>query len=139
MTEQEPPRLYGPMVVCRRFAETFRFYRDLLGLPATGGDGAPPWAEFAHGECHLVLLDRGFWEAAQGRPDAGAASPSSGPVVFSIQVADVDATHVRLQAAEVPVLQAPADRPMMGVRNAVVVDPEGTVVEINQKLTKPAR
>jgi predicted enzyme related to lactoylglutathione lyase len=138
MTSDAPSRLYGPMVICRHFPETFRFYRDLLGLVATGGDGSPPWAEFEDEGSHLVLLDQGFWEKAQASAEPPKEAHGPGPVVLAIQVSSVDHAYERVRAAGGAVVNAPTDRPRMGVRAAIVRDPEGTSVEVTQKLTPPA-
>ncbi|MCI4325763.1 MAG: VOC family protein [Thermoplasmata archaeon] len=129
-------RFYGPMIVCDDFAGTFRFYRETLGLE-TGVDGSPPWAEFQSEGVRLVLLDRGFWETVHG-PGAGPG-PGRGPVAFAVQVSDVDTMYERLRGVGTPFETPPTDRPMMGVRSAMLRDPEGTLVELTTQLRTPPK
>jgi len=124
------------MVVCRNFVSTFKFYKDSLGLKATGGDGTPPWAEFQSDGVQLVLLEESFWGTVHGPKAPPHGSPRGGTIVLAIQVPDVDATYRKLTKSGTAFDTVPTDRPMMGVRNAMLRDPDGNFIEITTKLTK---
>jgi predicted enzyme related to lactoylglutathione lyase len=127
---------YGPMVVCADFRASFQFYHETLGL-ATETDGSPPWAEFQSNGVRLVLLDRGFYSKVHGATAPPLDVGSGGTVVFAIQVPEIDATYQQMLKAGARFFTEPTDRPMMGVRNAMVRDPDGNVVELTTQLRKP--
>ncbi|MCI4322466.1 MAG: VOC family protein [Thermoplasmata archaeon] len=129
--------LYGPLVVCADFAASFGFYHDTIGL-ATETDGSPPWAEFQSSGVRLVLLEKGFYAKVHGADAPPLDVGPGGTVVFAIQVPDVDAAYRRISDAGRKFFSPPTDRPMMGVRNAILRDPDGNVVEISTKLKGPA-
>jgi predicted enzyme related to lactoylglutathione lyase len=128
------PTFFGPMLVVRDFENALKFYRDLIGLP---GDGKSPYAEFAGTGSKLVLLDYAFWKSV-----GGGGIPTSGTwkregVVLAIQVEDVDSEYRRLRATGVAISSPPTDRPMMGLRNLQVFDPDGNLVELTAPIRKP--
>jgi predicted enzyme related to lactoylglutathione lyase len=128
---------YGPMVVCADFTASFRFYRETLGL-ATETEGSPPWAEFQSHGVRRVLLEKGFYATVRGANAPPRDAGPGGSVVFAVQVPDVDATYQRITRAGGTFLSAPTDGPKMGVRNAILRDPEGNVREITTPLRRPA-
>jgi predicted enzyme related to lactoylglutathione lyase len=125
-----PGVFYGPMLVCGDFRRTFEFYHRTLGLE-TEVDGSPPWAEFQSKSVRLVLLVHG----ATAPPRANA---TGGAAVLAVQMEDVDSVHARLVKAGVSFESPPTDRPMMGLRSALLRDPEGNLVEITTQLRKAA-
>jgi len=131
----EGPRFFGPMLIARDFDATFRFYREVVRL---AGDGASPYAEFGiEGSSKLVVLDGRFWTSVGGRqPDTRGPTARDG-VVLAIRVLDVDAEHDRLVREGVPVASPPVDRPQMGLRNLLLLDPDGNVVEFYSDLPPP--
>jgi lactoylglutathione lyase len=132
MTERAPT-FFGPMLIVRDFLASVTFYRDVLRLE---GDGKSPYAEFASGSCKLVLLDHAFWTTVGGH---GAPSPATGKregVVLAIKVDDIDRVFGELRAKGIPVDSSPVDRPMMGLRNCQLYDPDGNLVELYSDLKK---
>ncbi|MEV6769055.1 VOC family protein [Nocardia sp. NPDC051030] len=119
------------------FAASYRFYRDVLGLPlkqeAPGDvpeaeDG--PYACFAIGGSDLALFTRAYMDAAVGaehRPRDGVDG-----VVVVLRVADVDAAARTLEERGVPLTAAPVDQQAWGMRVAHLRAPEGTLIEICQ-------
>ena len=90
-----------------------RFYRDLLGLAICREFGPPddPGLVFFPGQELLEVSGH-------------AAGPPGRSVLIWIQVRDVHAGHVRLAAAGVPVVRAPAAEPW-GLTEMRIEDPNG--------------
>jgi predicted enzyme related to lactoylglutathione lyase len=80
------------------FEQTFRFYREVVGLPTTyPADAAGPYAEFElGGDKYLGLFDRGLMLDAVGRSPSSERSQDD-HTVLCISVDDVDAEARRLQ------------------------------------------
>src|SRR5574340_1506186 len=116
---------FGPMLVVRDFEVSLRFYRDIIGLQ---GDGENPYAEFATGSSKLVLLDHSFWKTVGGLGGPTPRAWKREGLVLAIQVADADAEFQRIKSQGVAVASPPSDRPMMGLRNFQIYDPDGNLV-----------
>jgi lactoylglutathione lyase len=128
-----PPSFFGPMLIVRDFTASYRFYRELLELP---GGGQSPYAEFAGPIGKLVLLDQAFWGAMGGPVATGSAATPRPGVVLAVQVDRVEVVYERLTAMGVTVVSPPTDRPQMGLRNFLLYDPDGNLVEITSPLTR---
>jgi predicted enzyme related to lactoylglutathione lyase len=122
------------------FERTFRFYREVVGLPTTyPPDASGPYAEFELGsDKYLGLFDRAMMlEAVGGSPDS-KRSPDD-HALLCISVEDVDGEARRLQDLGVELAAPPADHEPWGMRTAYVRDPEGNLVELYGPLgTAPA-
>jgi predicted enzyme related to lactoylglutathione lyase len=127
------PKFFGPMLIVREFDSSLKFYRDVIGLE---GDGESPYAEFVSNSCKLVLLDHGFWKTVGGLAGPTPRAWKREGVVLAIQVEDADAEYRRIKAKGVAIASPPADRPMMGLRNFQVYDPDGNIVEVTSPLAK---
>ncbi len=112
------------------FVETFRFYREVVGLPTKyPPDATGPYAEFElGGDKYLGLFDRALMLQAIGRP-AEFERTSDDHSLLCISVADVDDEAQRLQALGVELKAPPADHEPWGMRTVYVRDPEGNLVE----------
>jgi predicted enzyme related to lactoylglutathione lyase len=112
------------------FEQTFRFYREVIGLPTTyPTDAAGPYAEFElGGDKYLGLFDRALMLDALGRP-AESERSSDDHALLCISVDDVDAEARRLQELGVELATPPADHEPWGMRTVHVRDPEGNLVE----------
>jgi lactoylglutathione lyase len=109
-----------------------RFYRDLFGFVETfrtPTEGVPEHVELRLGGFTVGL---GTVEAAK-RVHGVDAEPGRPSMVLVIWTDDVDVDFERLVAAGVPVLQPPHDTGN-GNRNALLRDPDGTLVEIVSKV-----
>lgn len=103
------------------------FYRDLVGVTVGDvethdADSEPhvhaTWGEWTPNEPSLLMLN---------------IYPAAGPVSSShigFAVSDLAATHARLAAANVEVLQTPGDRPWG--RTAAYRDPDGNTVSLTE-------
>ncbi|HLX33281.1 MAG TPA: VOC family protein [Gaiellaceae bacterium] len=112
------------------FGKTFRFYRDVVGLPTSyREDSSGPYAEFElGGDKYLGLFDRGLMLEAVGRA-ADSKRSSDDHALLCISVEDVDAEAERLQASGVELAAPPADHEPWGMRTVYVRDPDGNLVE----------
>ncbi|HEY3461974.1 MAG TPA: VOC family protein [Gaiellaceae bacterium] len=112
------------------FADTFRFYREVVGLPTTyPPDAAGPYAELdLGGDKYLGLFDRALMLEAVGRP-AGSERTPDDHSMLCISVDDVDGEARRLQALGIELEEPPADHEPWGMRTVYVRDPEGNLVE----------
>ena len=121
------------------FGETFRFYREIVGLPTDYPPGASgPYAEFElGGDKYLGLFDRAAMLEAVGRSADSKRSPDD-HAVLCIPVEDVDAEARRLQEHGVELAAAPADHEPWGMRTVYVRDPEGNLVEFYGELSTVA-
>jgi len=111
------------------FPETFRFYREVIGLPTEyRPESAGPYAEFQlGGDRYLGLFDRTLMLDALGIH----ASERSLDVhsFLCICVDDVDAEAERLEGLGVELAAPPTDHEPWGMRTVHVRDPEGNIVE----------
>jgi catechol 2,3-dioxygenase-like lactoylglutathione lyase family enzyme len=131
------PRFFGPMLVVRDFDAALAFYRDILGLE---GSGENPYAEFGGGgPSKLVLLDHAFWKSVGGLGGPTPRAWKREGVVLAVQVEDADVEYHRIKAQGVAIASPPSDRPMMGLRNFQVYDPDGNVVELTSDLKRPPK
>lgn len=113
------------------FEKTFRFYREIVGLPTTyPPDAAGPYAEFElGGDKYLGLFDRALMLEALGLPADAERSPDD-HAVLCISVDDVDEEARRLEQLGVELAAAPADHEPWEMRTVYVRDPDGNLVEL---------
>jgi lactoylglutathione lyase len=123
-----PTRLGYAILFVSDLDRAIGFYRDIIGVPLRFR--ADTYAEFATEGAKFALLARSELPALIGRHAPLDPAPwPQGEVAFFVD--DVDAEHVRLRDAGVPVLAPPTDRPW-GERTLHVVDPDGNVVELTR-------
>ena len=135
MAGQGKARFFGPMLIAGDFAATVAFYRDRLRLEV---DGESPYAECRSASSIFCIVDGRFWGRVHGsETDFPRAHGGPAETILVIQVDNVEATFERLMSEGVKFLSPPTDRPPMGLRNALVRDPDGRTVEITSPL--PAR
>ena len=121
------------------FEQTFRFYREVVGLPTTyPSDAAGPYAEFElGGEKYLGLFDRSLMLEAVGRPADSQRSPDD-HAMLCVSVEDVDEEARRLEGLGVELAAPPTDHEPWGMRTVYVRDPEGNLVEFYGPLSTAA-
>jgi predicted enzyme related to lactoylglutathione lyase len=121
------------------FQETFRFYREVVGLPTQySPDAAGPYAEFdLGGDKYLGLFDRALMVEAVGRPAEPVRSPND-HTLLCISVDDVDEEARRLEGLGVELAAPPVDHEPWGMRTVYVRDPEGNLVEFYGPLSTVA-
>ncbi|MCI4335238.1 MAG: VOC family protein [Thermoplasmata archaeon] len=128
-----PPKFFGTMLIVRDFETSLTFYRDVLRLK---GEGQSPYAEFGGAGGKLVLLDHAFWKSVGGLAGPTPRTWKREGVVLAVQVAKVDEEYQRIKGQGVAIASPPTDRPMMGLRNFQVFDPDGNIVEVTSPLSK---
>jgi predicted enzyme related to lactoylglutathione lyase len=133
LVKKPKPTFFGPMLIVREFEASLKFYRDVIGLE---GEGENPYAEFASNSCKLVLLDHAFWKTVGGLAGPTPRAWKREGVVLAVQVENVDEEFQRIKSKGVAIASPPADRPMMGLRNFQVFDPDGNIVEVTSPLKK---
>ena len=118
-------------VFSRDIERALDFYRGVLGLPEsfrTPQDGPPEHVELAAGGFVLAISTA---EAAE-RVHGLTVEPGRAAMSLVFWVDDVDATFDTVTAAGAPVVTAPHDTGNNN-RNAVVRDPDGTLVGLVAK------
>ncbi|WP_329122669.1 VOC family protein [Streptomyces sp. NBC_01465] len=123
-----------------RFAETFRFYRNVLpeltGAKLAGGNEASGYASWdLDGRTVFALFGRGHMAAALGTaqlpPGAGAQDHFS-VVVHLADHAALDRAVTRCTEAGAELVAPAQDRPQWGptLRTAHLRDPDGHLIEL---------
>jgi len=108
------------------------FYQRVFGLPVLFEDANSAVFKFEHTLINLLKVAA----AVELVKPAAVADPGAGSrAVFTIPVANVDATCVELQAQGVKLLNGPMDR-AWGVRTASFADPGGHIWEIAHELRR---
>jgi len=118
------------------FRGSFRFYRDTLGLSILRGDVDSDYAEFDAPGVRLALFQRARMSEALGLPEP--EGEGRGHIVLVFSVDDVDAAYRELEAKGVQFALAPRTHADWDVRTAHLHDPDGNVIEINQRLPAAA-
>ena len=116
-----------------KFAECFRFYRDILGLQPKWGDENSGYASFQggpDGEPALALFQRQEMSAALGTTPLPLDAQSQDKVMLILGVGDVDAEVERIRKLGGEVFAGPTDFPDWGYRGAYLRDPDGTLIEL---------
>ena len=103
---------------------SYRFYKDVLGLPTTWDDN-PGYAAFDVGpESTLAIFPRAeMGEAVELRPEGGDGAV----LVLTVETVDETAARLRALGAEVG---EPVDRRDWGIRVAHLRDPDGNLIEL---------
>lgn len=115
------------------FRDGLRFYRDTLGLKVSRGDLDSHYAEFEGNGVRLALFQRSAMSEAIGieLPERG-----HGNLALVLEVEDVDEAFRELEARGVRFIMAPRTHEEWGVRTAHLRDPNGNLIEINERLPK---
>jgi lactoylglutathione lyase len=116
---------------------SFRFYRDVMGMKLLRGDADAEYAEFEAPGVRLALFQRARMTAALGIPDPQGEGRGHVALVFAVD--DVDAAHKELESKGVKFALAPRTHADWDVRTAHFHDPDGNLIEINQRIGDAAR
>jgi catechol 2,3-dioxygenase-like lactoylglutathione lyase family enzyme len=121
----------------RKFAECFRFYRDVIGLTVKWGTEEEAYASFAEpGQTvpNLALFRRQEMADALGIGELPAEAAAQDRCMMIIGVEDLDATVERIQALGVQFTLEPRNYPAWGMRAAYLRDPDGNLIELSGEL-----
>jgi len=116
------------------YKAAFSFYRDIMELPVKRGTELSGYAEFGAGDVRLALFCRKHMAdivGADHRPGSGAQAD---PMVIILRVASVDDQAAALRQKGVSLVAEPVDRPGWDVRTAHLRDPDGNLIEVNERL-----
>ena len=115
-------------LLCDDYEACFRFFRDVLGLAAGFGDETTGYADFAAGEGVVALFDR----SEQGEV-VGLRLPGDSAVLV-LTVEDLDSVLAGVEARGGELLGEPQTRPDWGIRFAHLRDPDGHLIELNERV-----
>jgi len=125
-----------PEFVCSNFAESHRFYTDLLGFRVLYSRPEERFAYLERDGAELMLEQ----SVSQGRlsPRAELAYPFGRGINFQIQVSDVERLYTAILAAGVSIYLPLEERwyrrqdDEIGVRQFAVQDPDGYLLRFSQ-------
>jgi catechol 2,3-dioxygenase-like lactoylglutathione lyase family enzyme len=117
-----------------RFADCFRFYRDMLQLPVRYGTPADTYGEFKGQGVHIALFRKDLMADAVGTAHRPAHADCQDASVLVLRVDNVDAMIEAVVARGARIIAKPRDRPLWGCRTAYLRDPDGNLIEINSDL-----
>ena len=125
-----------PEFVCSNFAESHRFYTDLLGFRVLYSRPEERFAYLERDGAELMLEQ----SVSQGRlsPRAELAYPFVRGINFQIQVSDVERLYTAILAAGVSIYLPLEERwyrrqdDEIGVRQFAVQDPDGYLLRFSQ-------
>jgi catechol 2,3-dioxygenase-like lactoylglutathione lyase family enzyme len=106
------------LLVCADLERSRTFYRDVLGLRASGEKGTS-WANFALGDGSTLSL--------HAKTDLLAVRPGSIQLGFTVE--NVDTFVLDCPQLGVPIFQDPYDEPFGRV--AIIGDPDGYPIQIS--------
>jgi lactoylglutathione lyase len=110
------------------------FYRDTLGLRLKFE--SPGWSEFETGTTTLAL--HGGARAANSQA-ASEAAPAAGTCSLGFSVPDLNRTYKELGERGARFVMPPTDQPNEGVRLAVCLDPDGTLISFAETLPREGK
>jgi lactoylglutathione lyase len=119
-------------ILVDRFADCFRFYRDLMGFEVLWGGENDVYAEFkVSGQTRLAVTSR---QVVSVIPGVTATAAAGDRFMLVFEVEDVDKTAASLKERGVAFVSEPVTREAWGVRTMHLRDPDGNLVEINKPL-----
>jgi len=111
---------------------SFRFYRDVMEMKVLHGNVDSGYAEFEVPGVRLALFQRARMTEALGIPEPNGEGRGRVALVFAVD--DLDAAHRELEGKGVKFALAPRTHPDWDVRTAHLHDPDGNLIEINQRI-----
>ncbi len=115
------------------YRDSVRFYRDVLEMPMILGDLESGYAEFQAPGIRLALFQRSEMSKALGLQDAEEEGRRHVALAFAVE--DVDRAFAELEAKGARFTLAPRTHSDWNLRTAHLQDPDGNLIEINQRLS----
>lgn len=125
-------RLTHVRLLASDFPSAFRFWRDVVGLPALWGDEHGSYADFDANTGRVAIFSARAMAGAMGASAMGSRGPDQVALIFAVD--DVNRWYARLRERGAVFVTPPTDKLEWGVRVALFRDPEGNLIEINQGL-----
>lgn len=115
------------------FSASFHFWHDIVGLTLIYQDDTSTYAYFEAGSAHIELLKADYFASSVGSAKpAPLQSGYRGAIVFRVD--DVDAAYADLVKRGAPTLAPPQDHPAGFARTALLLAPDGYVLEVFKPL-----
>ena len=111
--------------MARDFQATLGFYEALLDVSS---GGAAPYAKVVTRTATMVIVDGRWWALASGADYSPVGSPVAPNLILLIQVPDIEEVFERMASRELQFLSPPTYREKIGLRNAMLRDPDGRVI-----------
>lgn len=108
------------------------FYRDILGLKVTFISEIDTYVELTDGEVKLTLWNRNKLTEYFGSETKVYFGQKNDAIAISFMVQNVDEACEYLQQKGVEIVSEPWDFTGLGVKLALVRDPEGNLIELYQ-------
>ncbi|GGA70002.1 VOC family protein [Ornithinibacillus halotolerans] len=128
-------RLTHTRLLVNNYQECYQFYKDILSFPCTWGDENSNYAQFDTGYTYLSIFDKKQMLEGIGQKESDKNFPTLHEVAIIFGVDDVDATYQSLNQ-KINFITKPHNREDWGIRVAHFKDPSGTLIEINQRISK---
>ncbi len=119
-------------LLVENYRDAVRFYRDTLGLPLLQGDLESGYSEFEGSGIRLALFQRSEMSKALGLSEPKHEGRPH--VALAFAVPDVDQAFQDLSGRGVKFALAPRTHADWNLRTAHFHDPDGNLIEINQRL-----
>ena len=132
-------RSFHVRLIVADFDGCFRFYRDVLGLKVTWGEeadgSAAGYASFETADgASISINDQSVFAPVVGfeTHEVGEYVKDRAALIFEVD--DVVAEADRLSALGIALETEPTTYPGFGIRAAHLRDPDGNLIEINERL-----
>lgn len=119
-------------LLVENYRDSVRFYEHTLGLLLLRGDIESGYAEFEASGIRLSLLQRSKMSEALGMVDSKQEGRRHVALAFAVD--DVDTTFNELKRKGVKFALAPRAHSNWNLRTAHFCDPDGNLIEINQRI-----
>lgn len=128
------PKIDYVRILTLRFEEMYNFYTKVLGMEPRFKAANGPYEEFVTDGANLSIFSRGDMMAAMNLETSDNIHECQDKEIIIFRVDDVDATYDELKEKGVIFLTPPIDRLEWSIRTAHFRDPDGNIIEINQRL-----
>ncbi len=109
-----------------------QFYRDVLGLEVVFISKVDRYAEFTNGATKLTIICRSKLKEYFGSRTPVSFEQKGDAIALSFGVKDIDEAFRYLESKNVEIVSVPWNFADLGVKLALVRDPEGNLVELVQ-------
>ncbi|UTR14013.1 VOC family protein [Salipaludibacillus sp. LMS25] len=121
-----------------KFADCYRFYKDILGFKVTWGDSSSGYVSFEAGKDKaFAIFDRKAMAEAVGTTVLPTTVQGQDRFALIFKVEEkLDQMVVRLKSQNVDIVNGVQDRPDWGIKTIHLRDPDGNLIEMFSELSK---